>query len=135
MPSCSIWTNFSNFSGVGGALPPQSTSLSLAWEIAYVYLLPPTPEKFQKFVHIEALGKNCISAPDSVFSQLLIVKRKEWKMKRKAIWKETSRNLNRIFFCIALHVIFFNLIWIRGNQLILSDEFVSLIKVIISKRF
>ena len=31
--------NFSNFSGVGGALPPQSTSLSLAWEIAYVYLL------------------------------------------------------------------------------------------------
>ena len=47
------------FLGVGGALPPQSTSLSLAWEIAYVYLLPPTPEKFQKFVHIEALGKNC----------------------------------------------------------------------------
>ena len=51
--------NFSNFSGVGGALPPQSTSLCLAWEIAYVYLLPPTPEKFQKFVHIEVLGKNC----------------------------------------------------------------------------
>ena len=46
---------------MGGALPPQSTSLSLAWEIAYVYLLPPTPEKFQKFVHIEALGKNCIT--------------------------------------------------------------------------
>ena len=67
LPRASIWTNFSNFSGVGGSLPPQSTSLSLAWEIAYVYLLPPTPEKFQKFVHIEALGKNCISAPDSVF--------------------------------------------------------------------
>ena len=71
----------------------------------------------------------------SFFRNCWLLKEKNGKWKQRQSEKKHRETWIEFFFCIALHVICFNLIWIRGNQLILSDEFVSLIKVIISKRF
>lgn len=59
LPSISKWATFFKVFGVGGILPPQSTSLSAALEIDHAYILLSTPKNLKKFAHIEILDKLC----------------------------------------------------------------------------
>ena len=57
-PTISININFKEFSDVDRAAF-TILLLSLALVVAHVYLLPPTPEKSEKFIHVEMVGGYC----------------------------------------------------------------------------
>ena len=69
---------------------PQSTFLSLTWEITHVHLLLPTPANFKKFVHIEMLGKRCITEKPELFGILTVCKKTVTKQFHKINYEKTS---------------------------------------------